>query len=503
MKALVFLILLASSTCYSQTSLNIFEFDANGNGLIEQQGFPKTPDDQGYPLLSEFQNAIDSAQKGNHTLFIPDGVYSVNQNNFLRITDSLTIEGESKSGVIISLNRPQNNIVVSGSNIEIRNVTFKTDKTEEGQLDKLRFFKLEDIDGFSLKNVDMIANDVYFNTWAFDFNSDNQIHPIAKNITIDSCRFENFRYVFLKSSTYETDQENISITNSVFYNNFSHLNFNSPDDNSYMRNIIIKNNLFDDDHNLVQKFGGINYDGCIASNTCLPNRIVKPGDHSGISIAGHCSNIEIDSNTFINFEKEAIHIEDFSNDIDIRNNVITDCAWNDWASIIIYHDSYDINISDNVINQPAILSSRGGIGGNGSGILIITGLPYPNNSIANSLGVPLEQLIQEFNTKKPYNIQIEQNTFNLNSEENIGLRVFQGRENINGSNNLFKFNGNVKSASAIVVDDGSFGGDNFTLNIKNGLILHKPSAYFNGSIEATNKKYVMDYARGSLILKTN
>lgn len=283
----------------------------------------------GYKNVSRdvLNHAIKYA-RGN-ILYIPAGIYDIEGDDILFLIDSpIALVGVGAGNTvfnILSRSRSQGVVFeIRSSGFSMSGITLNISNAANNTI----------VVKFSGSTQQHLFHDVRIHGVGYS-GRDTELHkrahgiyldPLAQvfDLSIENCRFENLAYGIFTANEFKGRALRWSIRTSSFINNMADdIEFNSSDNGS-------------------ATWDGILVDGCYfdgSGRIDLQNSGFAIGTDSGV-------NVIIVNNKFVNYMREAIHIEDYTRNIEISNNLISNCK----TGIMVYqNNSSGILISSNII----------------------------------------------------------------------------------------------------------------------------------------------------------
>jgi hypothetical protein len=195
--------------------------------------------------------ALAAAAASGDTIKIPDGTYT----ETLTISKSVTIEGTSKAGTIIT--GAGSTITITANNVTLQNLTVHTSGYNQNIVGILGA-----ISGTTLENVKLTSTSASTNSGLFLNNNDSSFTQgfVLSNVTVTNCEFENSAYGVKTSDGARTDNVKLITTTFTNHSGYGILSF-------------VPNNFITPINSLYKEVGNINWDisGCIFTNIGVTN----------------------------------------------------------------------------------------------------------------------------------------------------------------------------------------------------------------------------------------
>lgn len=256
---------------------------------------------------------------------------------------------------------------------------------------------------FTLRNVEIDGQRNVFSNYIHALRAENTgpgSGIVIQNTVLDNVHIHHVEYGLFMSNDSATQLQHTQVTNSYFHHNYSDdLQFNAP--NGSWTDILVDNCTFADNQSPAPDFGAgfaVGFAKCVGASNTNRNNIVQ-----------RCR--------FVNYNTEAVHIEDGSLYFQIKNNVFMNCSRQGYGVIEIITGSGYGTIADNFFDMRAV------------------GQRFPCVSILPSGD----------NTRTPQNITIQGNTFLLGWDM-LGVTARQTIDTV-VSNNLFEGDGIITSGT--------------------------------------------------------
>lgn len=304
---------------YGAGSISVPPFENDGgeggggsSGVLSIEDFGCSAD--GTDGWSGFTTAVQAAQ--GTELHIPAGDYALTATGTLDLGENTTLSGVAgKSRVLLSAASFVELFHNTGDNVTIKGVTFVRESDFLGVLVGVRGNA-----GLLLEDVTVVGNrDLYSESFhGVKLGSDN---GTASDITLNRCIFETCSFPLYQDNTSTATTSRITVRNCVFDHNYNDdLEFNSP--------------------------AGTVEDVWVEDCTFASNQRTTAGAGFAVGFA-HVSRGRVKNCTFTDYNNEAIHIEDYSQEILVQGNSFTRCGVLANSFIQIIQGSTRVKILDN------------------------------------------------------------------------------------------------------------------------------------------------------------
>lgn len=392
-----------------QGDVNVKWFGAKGDG---------TSDD--YTAIAR---AVVYVGKKSQSLFLPKGVYNLKLKASLPLAAGVNMYGEAGTVLNLDTTTPVYTSFASntGDNVTISNLEINR------VVDRpFVFFLVQPFKGLTFRNLKINGNrTLYTNSYCHAFQMGVNNTGVSENIKIDNCWIVNASYGLFMTNASTATVKNVTVSNCVFDSNTStDLEFNSPNGT----------------------FSNVNVDNCRFSK----GRLFAVG-------FANVKNGRVKNCFFEGYDKEPLHIEDYSEDISIESNSFKSCALKVYSYIQIISGSRRVRVSNNTFDASAnrsptnILSAQaGGVGSTGGGRKVI---PPLSISFLNN-DAQLSGVVNGLYVEAVANFIINDNKFRgpggissgtFNGASNYAIRVYASQAGVIFGNDIRGINSGISS----------------------------------------------------------
>ncbi|WP_188927436.1 right-handed parallel beta-helix repeat-containing protein [Dyadobacter endophyticus] len=390
-------------------AVNAKWFGAKGDG---------TTDD-----YSAIARAVAYVGKKSQSLFLPKGVYYLKLKASLALAAGVNMYGEA--GTVLNLDTTTPVYTSFASNIG-DNVTISNLEINRIVDRPFVFFMVQSFKGFTFRNLKINGNRArYANFYCHAFQMGVNNAGVSENVTIDSCSIMQTSYGLFMTNASTAVVKNVTVSNCMFDSNTStDLEFNSPNGS----------------------FSSVSVDNCRFSN----GRLFAVG-------FANVKSAKVKNCFFERYDKEPVHIEDYSEDISIESNSFKSCALNVYAYVQIISGSRRVRVSNNTFDASAnaaatnVMSAlAGGLGSTGGGRKVI---PPRSISFLNN-DVLLSSVVNGLYVEAVTNFTISGNKFRgpggvtsgvFNGASNYAIRVYASQFGVISDNNIRGINSGISS----------------------------------------------------------
>lgn len=263
--------------------------------------------------------AIGHVNTNTRALFIPKGTYAITLDAPLFISAGVRISGED--GTVLNLNTSTptftNFLRNNGDNVSISNLEINRVVDQPFVMILAQAFK-----NFKLNNITITGNrDIYPTNYCHAIQMGVNNAGSSNYFSLKNSTIKKVSYGLFMTNESTATVKNVRISNCTFESNTAtDLEFNSP--NGTFSNVTVKDCTF------------------------------SSGQLFGVGFA-FIKNAKVKDCYFENYNEEAIHIEDYSEDILIEGNTFKSCALLHFAYVQIISGARRVRIVNNYIDASA------------------------------------------------------------------------------------------------------------------------------------------------------
>lgn len=367
--------------------------------------------------------AVTYVGKRSQSLFLPKGIYYLKLKASLSLAAGVAMYGEDGTVLNLDTTTPVYTSFASnmGDNVTISNLEINR------VVDRpFVFFLIHPFKGLTFRNLKINGNrELYPNTYCHAFQVGVNNAGVSENITVENCLVTKASYGLFMTNASTATVRNVTVRNCIFDSNTStDLEFNSPNGT----------------------FSNVNVDSCRFSN----GRLFAVG-FANIKAA------KVKNCFFEGYDKEPVHIEDYSEDISIESSSFRSCALKVYSYIQIISGSRSIRVSNNTFDASEnksptnILSAlAGGVGSTGGGRKVIPPLSisFLNNEALMSAvvnGLYVEAVTNFFINGNKFRGPGGLSSGVFNGASNYAIRVYASRSGVISGNDIRGINSGISS----------------------------------------------------------
>jgi len=259
--------------------------------------------------------AMVDANKLGGTVLFPPGTYNYHATGPLVPTSNVSLVGSPGASIINIRAAAYTPFLISGGkNVAMTDLTVSREADFPCVMVIARPFS-----GLTLQSVSLHGNQGrYPSHYCHGLQLGLEDSGMTSAISLLSCKITTMSYGLLQTNESRATVTKIFVSDCLFTGNINNsLEFNSPS-------------------------------GAISSVTVEKSRFLN-GQGFAIGVA-HCDDVQLHDNSFENFTLEAIHIEDYSNNVVVADNVFTSCGLHGDSHVQVISGSHAIRIERNTFH---------------------------------------------------------------------------------------------------------------------------------------------------------